>query len=346
MSKKVAIDAGHGLYTKGKRTPDDEREWSFNDKVVDATISELSKYDVEILRTDDATGATDVSLPSRVNKANAFDADAFVSVHHNANTGEWGNWGGVETYTHNNSSSEAEKLAKDIHGRVVKAYGLKDRGLKKANHAVTRGTKMPAILLEGGFMDSKTDIKKMRSDAVLKNVGVAVAEGIASFLNLKKKPVKEQDKIETPFSTTYTIKSGDTLWGISQATGVSVDNLKKYNNLTSDNIAVGQPLVLTDSLSLGAKTKAGDAESVKPKYVLPTGTLRKGDRGSEVTQLQKALVAVNFYPDKDAKNDGVDGIYGKDTFDAVERFQSVHVGDVDGVYGEQTRTVLNKLLNK
>lgn len=345
MSKKVAIDAGHGLYTKGKRTPDDEREWSFNDKVVDAVISELGKYEVEILRTDDATGATDVSLASRVNKANAFDADAFVSVHHNASTGEWGDWTGVETYTYLSSSSEAEKLAKDVHGRLVKAYGLKDRGLKKANHAVTRDTKMPAILIEGGFMDSKIDIKKMRSDAVLKNVGVAVAEGIASYLNLTKKPVKEQDKVESPFSTTYTIKSGDTLWGISQATGVSVDNLKKYNNLTSDNIAVGQPLVLVEGVTLGAKSRAGDAEAVKPKYPLPTGTLRKGDKGSRVSQLQEALVAVNFYPDRYGKNYGVDGIYGSDTYDAVKRFQSVHASPADGVYGEKTRTVLNKMLN-
>jgi peptidoglycan endopeptidase LytE len=42
----------------------------------------------------------------------------------------------------------------------------------------------------------------------------------------------------------YTVKSGDTLWKISQATGVSVANLKAWNNLTSDMIYVNQNLAL------------------------------------------------------------------------------------------------------
>ncbi len=58
---KIAIDAGHGLYTAGKRTPADEREWSFNNKVVNAAIKYLNEYkDVTIIRLDDPTGKRDV----------------------------------------------------------------------------------------------------------------------------------------------------------------------------------------------------------------------------------------------------------------------------------------------
>lgn len=337
--KKVAIDAGHGLYTKGKRSPADEREWSFNNKVAIATINELSKYDVDILRTDDVTGATDVSLTTRANKANAFGADAFVSIHHNAYSGSWNDATGIETFTNTNGSKASVELAKDIHGRVVDAYGLRDRGLKKANHAVTRQTSMPAVLVEGGFMDSTIDIKKLRSDAVLKNAGVAVAQGIVAFLNLSKKA--NQDKVEAPFANTYTVKSGDTLWGISQATGVSVDNLRKYNKLSTDTIIVGQALSLKDNVKVAVKPKA----TPKKSYTLPTGTLRKGDRGTKVKQLQKALVAVHFYPDADLYDKGVDGIYGNDTVDAVKRFQSIYASPADGIYGEKTRKALDKKLN-
>ncbi|WP_226665245.1 C40 family peptidase [Metabacillus litoralis] len=49
----------------------------------------------------------------------------------------------------------------------------------------------------------------------------------------------------TTSSTTYTVKSGDSLWRISQLTGVTVSDLKTYNNLTTDNIYVGQVLKLT-----------------------------------------------------------------------------------------------------
>ncbi len=189
MTKVIAIGAGHGYNTPGKRTPDGEREWSFNNKVVGAAIDYLKKYeDVKIVRLDDPSGKRDVPLSERTDKANQANADVLVSYHHNANTGNWGTWGGTETYTYVGNWKGAEALAKEVHNRVVKAMGLRDRGLKKANFHMLRESKMSAILVEGGFMDSKTDIKKMRDDNVLKKVGQAVAEGIADHLNLKKKP--------------------------------------------------------------------------------------------------------------------------------------------------------------
>ena len=60
---KIAIDAGHGMNTAGKRTPDGEREWSFNNKVALAAIAKLNTYqNVKILRLDDPSGKNDVPL--------------------------------------------------------------------------------------------------------------------------------------------------------------------------------------------------------------------------------------------------------------------------------------------
>ena len=56
---KVAAGAGHGGFgvTPGKRTPDNEYEWNFNNEVVKAFIEEIMNYEnVEVLRLDDPTG--------------------------------------------------------------------------------------------------------------------------------------------------------------------------------------------------------------------------------------------------------------------------------------------------
>lgn len=191
---KIAWSAGHGMDTAGKRTPNGEREWSFNNKVVTAGMIYLARYEgVLQLRVDDSSGTTDIPLTTRTEKANAWKADIYVSCHHNAFTGTWGDHGGVETYVmkpeENNPLSL--KLANLIHPKVVNAIGLRDRGVKSANFHELRETNMPAILIEGGFMDSRTDIKKMRDDKYLKAHGEAIARGIVEYFNLNLKVVEK-----------------------------------------------------------------------------------------------------------------------------------------------------------
>jgi len=246
MGYKIAVGAGHGYNTPGKRTPDGEREWSFNNKVVIAFENEMQKYEgVELLRTDDPTGKTDVPLSTRTDKANDWGAGIYISFHHNALNGKWGNHTGTETYYYK-TSSKGKKLAKLVQNAAVKAYGLGDRGLKTNNLHITRETRCPAVLVEGGFMDSRTDIKKLRDDKVLENVGKYVAQAVAGYANLKRKEIKEED--------TYTVKKGDTLWGISQEYGTTVSELKKANNLKSDLINIGQTLKIPGEVKEDKKT--------------------------------------------------------------------------------------------
>lgn len=183
---KIAIDAGHGLHTPGKRTPDGEREWSFNHKVAIAIVEKLRIYkNVEILRLDDPTGTTDIPLKTRTDRANAWQADVLVSCHHNAYLGKWGGHGGVETYTLPRSSERSIQLANQVHPLVVKAMGLRDRGRKRSNLHMLRESKMPAILVEGGFMDSTTDIESLRNEEKLKAQGEAIGQGLALYFKLK-----------------------------------------------------------------------------------------------------------------------------------------------------------------
>lgn len=158
-------------------------------------------------------------------------------------------------------------------------------------------------------------------------------------------------KAETGSTVTHTVTSGDTLYGLSVQYKVTVADIKNLNGIKSDVIAVGDILTIKGKPVVYQAVAKPVVKKVvekvtKAKYSLPSGTLKKGDAGSKVLQLQKALIACKFYPDKDAKNMGADSIFGKDTVDALKRFQAVYTGKADGVYGEATRKALNNKLNK
>jgi N-acetylmuramoyl-L-alanine amidase len=235
---KIAVDAGHGKFTPGKRSPAGEREWYFNDKVVRALIDELNNYEnVAILRTDDPTGNTDVGLTERTNKANRWGADAFISCHHNALVGKWANHTGVETFymEGNSSQSQAARLAAKVHPGVVDAMGIANRGIRTANFAVLRQTAMPAILVEGGFMDSTIDIEKMRDNNRLKAQGIAIARGIAEFFGLKRKaaPAPQPKPIVKPATRLYRVR---TTWSKPET------QIGAYANLdTAKSVARNRP---------------------------------------------------------------------------------------------------------
>lgn len=234
MAIKIGLDAGHGLNTAGKQTPDGVKEWSINDKVRDKVVSILSAYECEIIHTDNDEGATDESLASRLNKYLNAGAKAFVSIHHNAFTGSWNGATGVEVYTDKNPTNADLKLADCIYGRLVNYTGLKGRGIKAADFYVINQDIIPAVLVEGGFMDGTNDYKVITSDEGQTAYAKAVAEGIVEFLGLAKK--------ETTTSKTVTDIAKEVIaskWGNGadrknrlKAAGYNVDEVQaKVNEL-------------------------------------------------------------------------------------------------------------------
>ncbi len=203
MATKIALDAGHGLNTAGKQTPDGIKEWTLNDKVRDKVVALLKNYDVEFVFPDNNEGKTDEGLTSRrtmyVNKKVA----AAVSIHHNANTGKWNSATGVEVFTDKNATAKDKKLAECIYSRLVKNTGLKGRGIKEANWTVIDQDKIPAVLVEGGFMDGRNDYKVITSDAGQTAYAKAIADGLIEFLGLKKKVVTEK---VTASTTSFKVK--------------------------------------------------------------------------------------------------------------------------------------------
>ncbi|MBW8281099.1 UNVERIFIED_CONTAM: peptidoglycan-binding protein [Bacillus amyloliquefaciens DSM 7 = ATCC 23350] len=60
--------------------------------------------------------------------------------------------------------------------------------------------------------------------------------------------------------------------------------------------------------------------------------------------MQSALAALYYYPDKEAKNNAIDGYYGSKTANAVKRFQSMYGLTADGIYGPKTKEKMLSLL--
>lgn len=347
MAHYVAIEAGHGGFgvTPGKRTPAGEYEWNFNNTVAVACIAKLEANGIKVLRTDDHTGRTDVPLKTRTDKANAAGVDVLVSIHHNANTGVWGNWSGTETYTYNKSVPKSEALAREVHKRIVSAYGLHDRGMKKANFHMLRETDMPAILTEGGYMDSKIDIKKMRDDKVLMAAGEAIAEGVMAYLGVE--PKKEAPKAVAPSGQIYRVRK---TWADEKSQVGAYRNLdtakdvaeknKYYRVFDEKGVIVWQPEYDKDEKVAKPAPKPKPAPAPKPKHSIAKPTLKMNSKGSQVKLLQENLNDAHF------KLKGrVDGAFGPDTLQALKRFQLIHCHPADGVYGSKTAAAMNKVLN-
>lgn len=188
--KKLALDAGHGINTPGKRTPDGIREWTLNNAVCVKIQNILNGYEgIEVVRLDDTTGKSDVSLISRTNKAKQIKANLLISIHHNALTGNWGSANGVECFAHPSSPSIDKQLSKKIVDKIAANTGLKNRGAKTSNLHMVREVPsyMPAVLCEGGFMDNKGDYAILTSDRGQQQYAKAVADVIIEYFGLKPK---------------------------------------------------------------------------------------------------------------------------------------------------------------
>ena len=196
--KKLVLDAGHGYNTGGKRTLNGAngivREWTMNNNVAKYAAELLKDYDVEITRVDDTTGNTDVPLLTRTNKINQIKPDLFVSVHHNANTGVWGNWSYVCAFYNVKKPKRDVDLAVMFAAEISKLTGIKNNGGLPDTRAAQGSIHMvretlstiPSVLCKGGFMDSTIDYPIITSEKGQKAYGQAIANVCISYLGLKK----------------------------------------------------------------------------------------------------------------------------------------------------------------
>lgn len=198
---KIALDAGHGINTAGKRCmkaldPKETSEWMLSSRICNKIQNYLSPYEgYSLLRVDDTTGKTDIALETRVKNANNFKADFYLSIHHNAGI-KGGKGGGIVAYTYTKVDKTTAEWQKDLYNAIINATGLKGNRatpLGKADFYVLRKTTMSAVLLECGFMDSTTDVPIILTDDFADKTAKAIVDVIVKKGGLTKKPVVQPE---------------------------------------------------------------------------------------------------------------------------------------------------------
>lgn len=159
---KIMLDAGHGPETLGKRTPDGKmKEFEFNWAIVQLVKEELKQCEVVAILSH--AGTSDVLLHERTELANRLEVHAFISIHANAYGTVWNEVSGIETFTYTKPSEQSKRLATLIQESLCSITMRNNRGVKQADFAVVRDTKMPAVLVECGFMTNKEEASLLQS---------------------------------------------------------------------------------------------------------------------------------------------------------------------------------------
>jgi len=176
----VVIDPGHGgpdpgaIGIGGIRETDVVLEVS---KIVEKILSEKG-VKVRLTRKNEV----DLDLPQRVSLANYVDADIFVSIHANASRGKRKDINGLETFYFR--GWRGRLLAKRIQKQILRVSpGSPDRGVKQGRFYVIKNTRMPAVLVEIGFLTGRLDARRLEKTTHRKRIAYAIAKGILEYLS-------------------------------------------------------------------------------------------------------------------------------------------------------------------
>lgn len=181
----IVIDPGHGGHDYGTHSLGKPK---YHEKYLNLTTAEMLKkfleqygYKVVMTRSDD----TFISLENRAEFANNLNTKLFVSVHYNSAPNTEAE--GVEVFYCRSDSdksrvSESKLLAQCVLDKILKNTRANSRGVKHGNFAVIRQTKMPAILVEGGFLTNTGEMDKIKTLAYQKKMAQSIAQGVKDFL--------------------------------------------------------------------------------------------------------------------------------------------------------------------
>lgn len=210
----IVLDAGHGGQDTGAANGI-YKEKDVNLKVIKLLGKELENdYTVFYTRDDDFF----VTLGGRSEFSNGKKAVLFVSVHANANVSKAAN--GTEVFYYSKNPSAYAKAVADFENSVDKKFGIKEsaveflvndiiykqnqersmrlsrlvvdglanvtgfknRGIHGANFAVLRGSEVPAILIELGFVSNDEEVKKLFDSECQTNMAESIAKAIRAYL--------------------------------------------------------------------------------------------------------------------------------------------------------------------
>lgn len=198
-ARKIALDPGHGGTDPGTANPAlrlAEKNLTLDLARRLKTLLEAAGYQVHLTRDDD-------SLPGLAERAEAAaraGADIFLSLHFNS-IPTARSVRGIETYIltprHQRStgSESAESTAhpgnRNDHWNTVLGYAVHrqlvgdleafDRGLKRARFAVLRESRIPAVLIEGGYLSNDMEARQIGSAAYRQKLAESIAVAVGAY---------------------------------------------------------------------------------------------------------------------------------------------------------------------
>ena len=235
--KKVVIDAGHGGDDPGTIANGiTEKEYTL--KISEYIHNRLDEMGIpnELSRDSDETLDSN-SRPGRIQSFYGNGSDVIVvSNHINAGGGD----GAEVIYALRNSDTFSSKIAKELEtaGQNVRKYyqrRLPSNPAKDYYYIMRDTPNNETVIVEYGFADSTgDDVSQIKNN--WEDLAEAVTKAIVEYAGGTYQAPAD--------SNYYTVKSGDSLWSISKKFGITVDELKQANNLTSNLLSIGQNLYI------------------------------------------------------------------------------------------------------
>ena len=173
----VVIDPGHGGSDRGGAPGQVLPEKGFT-LDVGKRVAQILRSDGRIKVILTRNGDYFVSLPERTGIANSYAGSnaVFVSIHFNSGR-RLGAYG-IETYYNN---SRGYRLAALIHPRVIQALGSIDRGIRHRGYFVLRRNRLPAVLVECGFLTNPGEAARIVTPGARENLAKAIAAAIERY---------------------------------------------------------------------------------------------------------------------------------------------------------------------
>lgn len=172
--RRVTIDAGHGGIDPGTIGGHGtlEKDVTLQMALRLRKLMQDSGMDVEMTRTKDMQ----ILLRPRVEVGDAFDSDVFISIHAN-HVGD-PSIAGIETYYF---TPRSLPLARSVHRKLVAQLRRPDRGIRRNNFVVVKYNKMPAVLVEVGYLSNPTEERLLNTAQYQQRAAEAILAGVQEY---------------------------------------------------------------------------------------------------------------------------------------------------------------------
>lgn len=233
MAYKVAIDSSNSSENKNGIV---EKDFTFT--IAKYINERLNNIGIENFLVDENnTGLTDEEKVNII-KDKYGNGNNIIVISNRLNKG--GKNGAEIMYPLRNNSKLASLIASNLEDAgqtVLKYYQLRNNSdtSKDDDYLIRNTANNLTIVIDYGYIDNTSDANFLKNN--YEKLAEAVVKSIANYAGVSYSPANMEGY--------YIVKKGDSLWSIASKNNTTVDNIKKLNNLSSNNLSVGQVLKLS-----------------------------------------------------------------------------------------------------